>query len=673
MSDFHHFVTSVKKSVDTLGKAGKQLYQTDISKEALWETYLSSFPEGTNNLYRERTEYDCNCCRSFIRAMGNVVALEDNKLKSIWDIEGLKYPFDVVAKKLSQAVVKEKIVQVFFSHEKRIGTEKNVGLDKDGRAQTWRHFYCDTPTQSLLPINRSIESEQANRRDNQGVFYRSMDELTVEAGENFLDLIDSKMLYRGEEHKKNIQKFLQYKKKFDKVKSSDRQNWCWENSVDNPVVRIRNTAAGTLLIDLSNGVNIETAVKKFEQVMAPANYKRPSALITPKMVEQAQKTIQELGYMDSLGRRFAVKGDITINNVIFADHKVRSSMKSSVFDQLKQESRTVKKQSGNTQKMKIEDFISQVLPTCTEFQLLVENRHRGNFFSLIAPENSDAPTMFKWNNNFSWTYNGDITDSIKQNVKNAGGNVDGVFRFSIQWNDGDNNQNDFDAHCIEPDGNEIYYMKKTGHSSGGELDIDIRTPGNKVAVENIYWKTTERMREGEYHFFVHNYSHNGGKTGFTAQIEYQGETYDFSYDKELRQGEKVTVAKVRWSKKNGISFVSSLPIGANSTEVWRIKTNQLVNVEMLMYSPNYWDEQQGAGNKHYLFVLRDCKNDTQPRGFFNEFLKEELVQHKKVFEALGSKMKVAPSDEQLSGVGFSSTQHNSIIACVQGKNIEIEF
>ena len=37
--------------------------RTGVSKDALWDTYLASFPEGSNPVYKTRTEHDCQCCK----------------------------------------------------------------------------------------------------------------------------------------------------------------------------------------------------------------------------------------------------------------------------------------------------------------------------------------------------------------------------------------------------------------------------------------------------------------------------------------------------------------------------------------------------------------------------------------------------------------------------------
>jgi len=276
--------------------------------------------------------------------------------------------------------------------------------------------------------------------------------------------------------------------------------------------------------------------------------------------------------------------------------------------------------------------------------------------------------MFKWNNNYSWVYSGNMTDGMKDLVKSKGGKVDGVLRFSIQWNENGDNQNDFDAHCIEPNRNEIYFPNKRRiHLSTGVLDVDIQQPGvSETAVENITWSDINKMQKGVYKFFVHNYSNRGGRSGFRAEIEYDGQIYSYEYNKEIKNKESVVVAELVFDKNIGIQFVKSLESTNSSRQIWELTTNKFQPVSLCMFSPNYWDEQSGIGHRHYFFIINECRNSDRPNGFFNEFLQQNLLEHKRVFEALGGKMRVEDSDEQLSGLGFSSTKRNSLICKVDG-------
>ena len=101
------------------------LYRVEVSKDDLWNTYINSFPQGSNNTYKTRTYHDCNCCKSFIRSMGNVVSLDNGKIESIWDITSPDSAYQAVADSLSEIVKNAKISNVFYSSEHSAGTDKN--------------------------------------------------------------------------------------------------------------------------------------------------------------------------------------------------------------------------------------------------------------------------------------------------------------------------------------------------------------------------------------------------------------------------------------------------------------------------------------------------------------------------------------------------------------------
>jgi len=661
---------AVQRQFDKMAPSG--LFQTSVAKDLVWDTYLSSFPEGTNNVYKERTEYDCNCCKQFIRACGNVVTVVDNKLVSIWDIEVGGY-YQVVVDALAELVKASVIRDAFLYDSKHLGTNTNRQLSDTGTVLQWDHFYYQLPAEYVLK-RADIATKLGEVRESKNVFKRGLTEITIEAAETVLELIDQKSIYRGEEHRTAVKFFLKHKAKFDKVPTEDQDNYCWlvSNSVGYSG-RTRNTVIGTLLTDLSDGKDLSVAVKAFEAKVAPDNYKRPTALITKSMITKAQKTVQELGIESSLQRRYATVEDITINNILFADRTTKQAM--DIFDELKSQ---VKPKVGSLDKVEevsVQDFIDKILPKASELELLVENRYENNMMSLIAPTDSEAPNIFKWGNNFSWAYNGEVADSMKDRVKKAGGKVDGVLRFSIQWNDEGDNNNDFDAHCHEPSGRHLFYSNKRNITTTGRLDVDIMSPNGKVAVENITWTDKSKMQEGDYRFVVHNYSGGTSKRGFTAEVEYEGKIYTFVYDKPLKGNQYIEVATVNFTRAGGITLKEVIKSTTSSRELWDLDTEQFHKVSTVMQSPNHWDGEQ-TGNKHWFFMLDGCKNDQKTRGFFNEFLKEDLKEHRKVFEVLGSKMKTEESDNQLSGLGFSSTQRNSVYCKVTGnfsRVIKINF
>ncbi|WP_316196672.1 hypothetical protein [Bradyrhizobium sp. SZCCHNS3053] len=685
--DFCLFKHAVSAQFKTMRDA--QLFCTAVDKDELWNTYLSSFPAGTNQVFRERTEHDCSCCRQFIRTVGNVVSIEDGKLVSIWDGKIGDPAYQAVADAMSALVKSKPIEDEFLHYEESVGTDKNFE-DVVGQVRTWEHFHLRLPAGRVMKKDL-IASKLAEIRSSRDVFERALKELTLDAVYTVLDLIEQGSIYRGQEHQFAVKAFRKAKEVFEKLPASERGPFVWLAVKANPgsVTGIRNTSIGNLLIDLSAGMEMENAVRKFEAMVAPENYKRPTALVTKGMIEKAKATIQELGLTSALERRYARQSDITVNNIIFADRATRKVLEGDVFDTIPVKTSTRK--MDRVEEIHIDRFISDVVPNISSMEVMFENRHANNLVSLIAPVDPAANPLFKWDNGFSWSYNGDVADSMRQKVQERGGRVDGVLRFTHMWNHLGRNASLMDLHVFMPGSSEhtdgshdrypagrrVGWNHRKDFLSGGIQDVDYvdAAPPNYVPVENITFPLLAKLPEGVYTFKIHNWSRRPPTdSGFSAEIEFDGNVYEFEHAAPLKQKEWVTIAKIEL-KKGQFNILEMMPSTQSTKTMWGLQTQVLHKVNLMMLSPNYWDDR-GVGNKHFFFMLDGAKNEGQARGFYNEFLRDELSKHRKVIEIVGSKMTTDAADHQLSGLGFSSTQRAEVLAKVSGnftRTIKIVF
>lgn len=678
MSDFQIIKSAVAERFERMQQ--RPLFRVDIGGDALWAAYLASFPAGSNPFFRKRTEHDCSCCRHFIRSVGNVVAVENGLLVSVWDVAVEDPAYAAVATALSVLVKSRPIAGAFVHYEASAGTHQSFeagGRDGDSAVRTWNHFFVNIDRRHVREKSK-IPALLGEWRAQHDVLLRSLREIGQEEIETVLDLIAQGSLYRGEEHRPAVTQFRDLKSRFAALGGDPTAEdiFAWTADASGAVSRIRNTAIGSLLVDLSEGKELEAAVASFEAKVAPMNYKRPTALVTKEMVQKAKGRLAELGLLSALDRRYATARDVSVGDVLFADRAARPSLQGDVFDELAEAaSARGGKNLDKIEEVPVERFLAEIVPRAESIEVLFENRHQGNLVSLIAPVDPTAGRIFKWGNLFSWSYAGELADAIRERVKRAGGNVTGDLCCRLAWS----NTDDLDFHMEEPDGYEIFFGNKGRRSrSGGCLDVDMNVSGEtREPVENIFYADRRKMCEGEYRLFVHQYRYREATDpGFECEVDYLGQVCTrFVYGSVVRQGENIEVMRFRYTHAGGLEILESLPESQAGRSVWGIQTQSFHRVRLLMNSPNYWDGES-VGNRHLFFMLDGCSNDGTARGFFNEFLRADLDPHRKVFEVVGSKMKPADAAEQLSGLGFSSTRRDSVTCRIRGsftRTIKVTF
>ena len=632
--------------------SGRKLFMSAASD--LSSQYLAAFPEGTNPVYITNTEHDCSCCKNFINNLGKVVVINDDlSLDSVWNVPNLPYPYDQVAATLHSLVTSAPILKPYYTAESRYGAESTKQLLQDGTVKTWNHFHGEVPA-SLVTPDSSIAGEQ---HANFLILRRALEELAPEAVETVIDLIESNTIYRGAEYAKLVKSFQNLQGQY-RALSSNHETFIWKLCQDTAVCRIRNTAIGTLLVDLSEGMNLEAAVESFEKKVAPENYKRTTSLITPAMVKLAVEKITNLGIEPQLHRRLATPADVSVQNLLWVNRPTTSQESQLTQTLMKLAKPSKPKTAPQGDEINMVDFIKDVLPSANQVQVMFDHALVPNLVTLTcAKDRTETPTLFKWNNDFAWAYKGGLADStIKQLVKAAGGATDAAMRISLAWHNAD----DLDLYLTNPRGARTHHASRS--NGGGVLDVDAHRMGYHrkstsevlTPVENVVYHV---LIDGTYTVGVLNFMRmETREQGFTVEVESDGTLAQYSFDRNVDNSnflkievENGTIAKITPAKR--------VQESRNGVDVWNVKTGTFVDVTSVMRSPNFWDGE--VGNEHFFFTLAECKVSERVHGFFNEFLRPELAEHRKVFEHLADAYKCEQQvdvEDQLSGIGFSTTK-----------------
>lgn len=653
MTNFPKFSSAVRAQFDKMAKG--YLFEVECDRDTLWDVYLSAFPEGTNPLFRERTEHDCSCCKSFIRGVAHIVGFVDGEIVTVWDVKDVPHPYDVVAQALADKVRELVVAAPLFTQMPKFGADVTREMLENGKVKEWRHFSITMPRAVVSDDAATYRSKAVSAA---GVFKRGLEELTLDALLTVAGLIEEKVLYRGEEWLKRVKEFTAHKEAYSALNSATaRANYVWMNYKDSCAL-LKNTSMGTLIEDVAK-LDLESAVRKYEAMVAPANYKRSKSLITPMMVEKAVAKLGELGLDGAVKRRHARLSDVSVNDVLFVDNAAAPHMKDGLTDLLMGEVKRKPFDAKRAADIRVEDFVQNVLPNAKSLDVVLAHKNQSNFMTMTGPKEEDTGKLFAWDNDFAWSYDGDVTDSLKDRVKKAGGDVNAAFRVSLGWY----NTDDLDLHCESPAEGHIYFGQKKGIL---DIDMNMSSPV-RDPVENMRWQRMPKM--GTYIFSVDNYRQREViDYGFELEVEGGGRVWRFDYTKLVKGTMKAI--KVEFANHEIVRVTPSKELAGGEGagkggEKWGVPLNTPVPVDSLMLSPNHWGEN-AKGHKHWFFILRDCTNPEKVRGIFNEYLRPELHEHRKVFEVLGAKTMVEPADEQLSGVGFTAAREDKVTVVVNG-------
>ncbi len=459
------FNKKVQERFAEMSKTGK-LFRVQLTGQEVWDLYLKSFSKENDPKFRdpESSTHNCNHCKNFIRRYGNIVSVDvDYNIITMFDFDA-EGEFENTSKELANSLKASKITEVFFEtfnelnslpYEScgksnslfQLGVDKNskrytkkeaekFGVVKPNEVREFNHLHLFVDKAFVDVSGSSVESLMGNYRDAKNVFQRAMETISIDTLNLVKDLINQGSLLDGTTHLYKIEQVIPLKKEYDTLSKKQQDNWCWVTSYKLPFAKFRNELIGVLCSELSEGEELNKACQSWNKRVDPANYMKVTAPITQKQIAEAKAFVEDNGYVESFNRRFATIDDIKVSEILHSNVGKGELKAVSIFDGVKPNStRHKRNEFDGVEEVTIERFMQDILPTCTSVEAFLANNHQNNMVSLTTVSDEDAKPVFKWDNNYSWTFNGNLAgkSQIKDAVKSRGGSVEGVLRITLAF------------------------------------------------------------------------------------------------------------------------------------------------------------------------------------------------------------------------------------------------
>jgi hypothetical protein len=640
-----------------------KLYTVDCNRSEMWKLFIGSLTGLVNMPHIVNNCWDCSCCRNGIYLMGRVVKIINNKLYTIFDMmhgfPEYRKSFELVNKYVKSCNITSK----FYPTERNFGQSHSLFYNSDNdELITYYHFFSKIYVRKTLKIDEVKKLQM--KYDNNYVNWKNMlKEISIDSIKTVLNMIEDNMIYNGQKYVDILNKFLNYKLKYS---SSNKYLFELETvSEVQDLLSFKNTAMYQLLLNIANGDEILISLSIFHQRVVP-DYKYNSSAINKSVFNNVKDRVRKISIENTLKQKFASVKDISNSDILFIDKYYKEQHTNKVFNHLiptrKPNNQIIFDSEGWAD---IYTFVKDILPQADTVELFIDKNKKEHLVSLVNLDETSDLT----GNNFVWTYANSLEDSLRDQVIEAGGNVNGVLRCSLRWNEENNNQCDYDLHCVA-NGNEIYYGNRIDNTTKGKLDVDMMLPLDKPGIENITFSDLKLIKDGsKFVFYVENYNvREGDENGFYAEIEFDNKIYSFEHRQAIGNRSKVIIAEVDF--KDG-KFKIDPKISYFENSVWSDNDNEFIKVNLITYSPNYWKISSKTGTRHTFFFVDKMKNNTE-RDISDDY---NSLQHKEVFDVMGKYHVMKPSNRELQGFGFSATNclYGQVIVRINGSRIYVVY